>query len=440
MSSINIQRRDPAAVFDKLEVLGEGSYGCVYKALNREDGQIYAVKVVQFENDLSELDKEIKILQECRSPFVTKYNGCYQRENELWIVMEYCGGGSISDLMTILNTTLTENQIAAVVNSVLQGLDYLHGMHIIHRDIKAGNILLNDKGEIKLADFGVSAQLSNTISKKQTVIGTPYWMAPEVIQESSYNGKADIWSLGITVIEMAEGRPPYAAIHPMRAIFLIPSRPPPTLSKPDFWSDEMNDFLAKCLCKNPDDRWRAKDLLKHPFVRKVKSTAVLAELIDTANEKIAAAGPGGRISLLSQDMPNGTTIQNTVQKKTGSSRSSSGSDSDSDSDSDSNSYSGTMVLHKKSESYGDNDSGSDSGYEDCGTMVKHATVKDNNLMSEEDEAVVKLAQLYSKLSCDELNQQLGSLDEQLQKEIEDIKTTYDRRKKAIKLALNECNN
>jgi len=204
--------------------------------------------------------------------------------------MEYCGAGSVCDIMKICDKTLTEDQISVVCKDVLNGLSYLHSLRKIHRDIKAGNILLNSKGASKLADFGVSGQLSDTMAKRQTVIGTPFWMAPEVIQEVGYDVKADIWSLGITCIEMAESKPPYSNVHPMRAIFMIPSRAPPRLTEPEKWSIEFNDFVGKCLTKNPDQRPSAHDLLVHPFIQKSKLRALLQPLLDQQDQIISRIG------------------------------------------------------------------------------------------------------------------------------------------------------
>eukprot|EP00753_Platysulcus_tardus_P005750 PLAT13678.1.p1 GENE.PLAT13678.1~~PLAT13678.1.p1 ORF type:complete len:538 (+),score=248.35 PLAT13678.1:22-1635(+) len=257
---------DPSELFELMEPLGEGSYGSVYKARRKATAELVAVKVIPVENELEDLMREIDILRKCASDYIVSYHGSYFKDSDLWIVMEYCGAGSVSDLMTICGVTLSEDEIAAVCYSTLCGLDYLHGMHNIHRDVKAGNILLTREGWAKLADFGVSAQLTSTMSKRRTVIGTPFWMAPEVIQESSYDSKADIWSLGITAIEMAEGEPPYSNIHPMRAIFMIPSRPPPTLTTPSSWSADFNDFIALCLNKDASARPSAKTLLEHPFL------------------------------------------------------------------------------------------------------------------------------------------------------------------------------
>ncbi|GAB5569162.1 serine/threonine-protein kinase 4 isoform X2 [Prionailurus iriomotensis] len=314
--------KQPEEVFDVLEKLGEGSYGSVYKAIHKETGQIVAIKQVPVESDLQEIIKEISIMQQCDSPHVVKYYGSYFKNTDLWIVMEYCGAGSVSDIIRLRNKTkknilgrgisnaeilrlervwhikkatvsggrtvgdevrqLTEDEIATILQSTLKGLEYLHFMRKIHRDIKAGNILLNTEGHAKLADFGVAGQLTDTMAKRNTVIGTPFWMAPEVIQEIGYNCVADIWSLGITAIEMAEGKPPYADIHPMRAIFMIPTNPPPTFRKPELWSDNFMDFVKQCLVKSPEQRATATQLLQHPFVKSAKGVSILRDLINEA--------------------------------------------------------------------------------------------------------------------------------------------------------------
>ncbi|KAI5170145.1 serine/threonine-protein kinase 3 isoform X1 [Manis pentadactyla] len=276
--------KQPEEVFDVLEKLGEGSYGSVFKAIHKESGQVVAIKQVPVESDLQEIIKEISIMQQCDSPYVVKYYGSYFKNTDLWIVMEYCGAGSVSDIIRLRNKTLTEDEIATILKSTLKGLEYLHFMRKIHRDIKAGNILLNTEGHAKLADFGVAGQLTDTMAKRNTVIGTPFWMAPEVIQEIGYNCVADIWSLGITSIEMAEGKPPYADIHPMRAIFMIPTNPPPTFRKPELWSDDFTDFVKKCLVKNPEQRATATQLLQHPFIKNAKPVSILRDLIIEAME------------------------------------------------------------------------------------------------------------------------------------------------------------
>ncbi|KAG5882415.1 hypothetical protein JTB14_008990 [Gonioctena quinquepunctata] len=276
--------RQPEEVFDLICKLGEGSYGSVYKALHKESGQVLAIKQVPVDTDLQEIIKEISIMQQCDSPYVVKYYGSYFKNTDLWIVMEYCGAGSVSDIMRLRKKTLSEDEIATILSDTLKGLEYLHLRRKIHRDIKAGNILLNSEGHAKLADFGVAGQLTDTMAKRNTVIGTPFWMAPEVIQEIGYDCVADIWSLGITALEMAEGKPPYGDIHPMRAIFMIPTKPPPSFREPDKWSTEFTDFVGSCLVKNPDERATATDLLAHQFVGNAKVPNILGTMIQEAHD------------------------------------------------------------------------------------------------------------------------------------------------------------
>jgi len=276
--------RPPEEVFDIVGKLGEGSYGSVYKALHKESGQVLAIKQVPVDTDLQEIIKEISIMQQCDSPYIVKYYGSYFKNTDLWIVMEYCGAGSVSDIMRLRKKTLTESEISTILYYTLKGLEYLHSRRKIHRDIKAGNILLNTEGQAKLADFGVAGQLTDTMAKRNTVIGTPYWMAPEVIQEIGYDCVADIWSLGITALEMAEGKPPYGDIHPMRAIFMIPTKPPPSFRKPDKWSTEFVDFVSQCLVKNPDLRTNAAKLLNHDFIKHREASNVLYSMLQEARE------------------------------------------------------------------------------------------------------------------------------------------------------------
>lgn len=279
-----------------LNKLGEGSFGAVYKAQHKQTGALVAVKVLQHEQSPTEEDKikgEIDILSRCDSPYIVGYLECFIRPSELhkpcemWIVMEYCEGGSMTDLIEASagGFHFPEDFIRAVCASIVLGLEYLHGVaNVCHRDIKCGNVLLTTEGHVKLADFGVSAELTNTMNKRKTVVGSPYWMAPEVIRESHYDGRADVWSLGITAIEMAEGAPPHANLHPLRAIFVIPTKPAPTLADPDYWSPEMLDFVRCCCQKDAAQRCDSALLSSHPFVkqevialramhRKVPSTA-----------------------------------------------------------------------------------------------------------------------------------------------------------------------
>ena len=223
-------------------------------------------------------------MQQCDSPYIVKYYGSYFKDSDLFIIMEYCGAGSVSDIMKIREKTLNEDEIATIIQYTLRGLEYLHLKRKIHRDIKAGNILLNNQAIAKLADFGVAGQLSDTYQKRNTVIGSPYWMAPEVIQEIGYDTVADIWSLGITAIELAEGKPPYADIHPMRAIFMIPSKPPPSFRDLNKWSGDFIDFVNQCLVKDPRNRSTATELLEHNFIKNAKtSPQILRNVVDEAN-------------------------------------------------------------------------------------------------------------------------------------------------------------
>ena len=282
LNSIVITDEDPEDLFELLEQLGEGSYGQVWKALHKQSGNTVAVKILPISSDIESLRKEIYILKQCKSPYIIQYYGSYLKDNDLWLILEYCHPGSVSDLQKATKRNLYEMEIASICQSVLKGLEYLHDTKKIHRDIKAGNILLDLKGNAKLADFGVSATLINTYSKKKTLTGTPYWMSPEVLSNSEYNKKTDIWSLGITAIEMAEGAPPYAHINYMRAMFVIQKKPAQSLTQPEKWSPEFNNFIKKCLTKDPRLRPTAKELLLDPFIQTSKGRALLSELVENS--------------------------------------------------------------------------------------------------------------------------------------------------------------
>mmetsp|Transcript_31301 Transcript_31301/g.82040 ORF Transcript_31301/g.82040 Transcript_31301/m.82040 type:complete len:502 (+) Transcript_31301:68-1573(+) len=275
-------KRDPEDIFDLLDKLGQGAFGSVHKAMHKETKHMVAIKQIPLDTDLIEIIREIKVLGENDHPNVVRYYGSYLKDSNLWIIMEYCGAGSCADVIRFRQQPFSEPQIATIFAGVVCGLAYLHSKKTIHRDVKAGNILMTTEGVAKLADFGVAGQLSSgDNARRNTVIGTPYWMAPEVIDEDGYDMRADLWSLGITAIEMAEGSPPHSEVHPMRAMFMIPTSPPPKLKVPDEWSEDFRNFIDLCLVKDPQQRAHAAVLAKQPFVIKAgEPSKVLAELVD----------------------------------------------------------------------------------------------------------------------------------------------------------------
>nr|XP_057906810.1 mitogen-activated protein kinase kinase kinase kinase 4-like isoform X7 [Doryrhamphus excisus] len=272
--------RDPAGIFELVEVVGNGTYGQVYKGRHVKTGQLAAIKVMDVtEDEEEEIKLEINMLKKySHHRNIATYYGAFIKksppghDDQLWLVMEFCGAGSITDLVkNTKGNQLKEDWIAYISREILRGLAHLHAHHVIHRDIKGQNVLLTENAEVKLVDFGVSAQLDRTVGRRNTFIGTPYWMAPEVIAcdenpDATYDYRSDLWSCGITAIEMAEGAPPLCDMHPMRALFLIPRNPPPRL-KSKKWSKKFFSFIESCLVKNYTQRPPTEQLLKHPFIR-----------------------------------------------------------------------------------------------------------------------------------------------------------------------------
>ncbi|XP_066574205.1 myosin-IIIa [Amia ocellicauda] len=275
---------DPSDTWEIIETIGKGTYGKVFKVLNKINGSKAAVKVLDPIHDIDEeIEAEYNILKALSDhPNVVKFFGMFYKKDvkngdQLWLVLELCNGGSVTDLAKGLlkrGDRMDEPIIAYILHEALMGLKHLHDNKTIHRDVKGNNILLTTEGGIKLVDFGVSAQLTNTRLRRNTSVGTPFWMAPEVIAceqqlDSTYDARCDVWSLGITAIELGDGDPPLADLHPMRALFKIPRNPPPTLHQPELWSADFNDFICKCLIKDFEQRPNVPDLLQHAFIKQI---------------------------------------------------------------------------------------------------------------------------------------------------------------------------
>eukprot|EP01147_Barroeca_monosierra_P003461 gene3461-6096_t len=477
-------KKEPEEVFDLLEKLGEGSYGAVHKACRKDTGHVYAVKIVAVDTDLQEIIKEISIMQQCNSDFVVKYFGSYFKMSDLWIVMEYCGGGSIADSIRLRRQPLreefvprgTERDISAasavlvieqcfpkhfiiviilqleephiqlVILDILHGLSYLHKQRKIHRDIKAGNILLSDNGHAKLADFGVAGQLSDSLARRNTVIGTPYWMAPEVIQEVGYDVKADIWSVGITCIEMAEARPPHAEIHPMRAIFMIPTRPPPTFRRPANWTTTFNQFISNCLVKEPTARQSADELLQHEFILTApKTRGALIDIIIHTREIIAERGrypqddtSGNDDTISENQIDMGTILPG---KLSDNSEVQAGDISTMVAHTNTSSIMATMVIKE-----GDDDVGDEDDDDDDGTMKQASALSSYKPAflahfekSQDKEATTNIKPIVKheavKLTEEDLLERISRLEKDMKRELDELHRLYQAKREPIVRAI-----
>ncbi|XP_053335252.1 mitogen-activated protein kinase kinase kinase kinase 6 isoform X1 [Clarias gariepinus] len=289
MDDIGVLNSNPLDDYELITRIGSGTYGDVFKARNIETAIIAAIKVVKLDagDDISSIQQEITMMKDCVHKNIVAYFGSYLRNNKLWICMEFCGGGSLQDIYHVTGP-LKERQIAYVCRETLQGLHYLHMMGKMHRDIKGANILLTERGDVKLADFGVAAEINASVVKRKSFIGTPYWMAPEVAaveRKGGYNQLCDIWAVGITAIELAELQPPMFDLHPMRALMLMSksSFQPPKLKDKTKWSREFHCFIKMALTKSSRKRPTAEKLLQHAFITQLLTRNLVIELLDTAN-------------------------------------------------------------------------------------------------------------------------------------------------------------
>lgn len=281
-----ISKEDPNLIYKNKKKIGEGAAGEVYLATHSKTSEKIAIKIMPLNNqNMKLLVTEIGIMKTSSHPNIVKYIDSYLVGEHIWVVMEYMGRGCLTEVLEQFEyVQMDERQIACVCLNTLKGLQYIHSLRRIHRDIKSDNILIGSEGEVKLADFGYAAQLTQDKQKRNTIVGTPYWMAPELIRGQNYDIKVDIWSLGIMAMEMAEGEPPYMEFPPLRALFLITTKGIPDLKEPQKWSSEFKDFIKKCLDKEPHSRADADKMLKHPFLKKACNNSDLVPIINQARQ------------------------------------------------------------------------------------------------------------------------------------------------------------
>ena len=281
-----VSRDDPNLLYSKVKKIGQGASGSVYVAKALATGQRVAIKAMDLAHQPRKelIINEILVMKESQHPNIVNFLDAFLvRDTDLWVVMEFMEGGALTDVID--NNTLEESQIAAISLETCKGLEHLHNQNIIHRDIKSDNILLNNLGQVKITDFGFCAKLTDQKSKRATMVGTPYWMAPEVVKQKEYGAKVDIWSLGIMAIEMIENEPPYLDEEPLKALYMIATNGTPTLKKPELLSRELKGFLAVCLCADVKSRATADELLQHEFLRKACPITELPKLLHFRNRE-----------------------------------------------------------------------------------------------------------------------------------------------------------